>query len=399
MNTEKLAESLALACSWINDVAQVRTPEQAAVGRGSQLRQKDWIGALRGEYRAATREWDFFCPVWHTGQAVKALVMASRVLGRDVLAGAGRGAQFILNNRVTSGKDKGLILAFEDFPDKVNISAILECLDGLFHFAEASGSAECREAALDALAWVAHNAYMRGQGLFRDLYDPEAGAFVPNAYKCEGRPLLDDAVFLKGYQLTDRKEFLAIASETAERLLKDEYPPGNWMRYPPCNMAGGRIHPRQAYWWGYPMLDMHKHSGDARFLECFKRSVGWYRQALRRDGGLFRGTYSDFSTDSFGHATSGVGGAAAMFLAYSRHTGDKDIAPDIERALSFCMQVQFTRPGDPNLKGAILEKVLPPDGSDASPYHLRDLGTIFFIQAASMALAPEGCRALSQKTK
>jgi len=50
------------------------------------------------------------------------------------------------------------------------------------------------------------------------------------------------------------------------------------------------------------------------------------------------------------------------------------------------MKMQFTNPEDPNLKGAILEKVLPPDGTDRSPYHIRDLGTIFFIQAASLYL-------------
>ena len=34
---------------------------------------------------------------------------------------------------------------------------------------------------------------------------------------------------------------------------------------------------------------------------------------------------------------------------------------------------------DPNLRGAVLEKVLPPDGTDRLPYRVRDLGTIFFL--------------------
>ena len=38
------------------------------------------------------------------------------------------------------------------------------------------------------------------------------------------------------------------------------------------------------------------------------------------------------------------------------------------------------------LRGAILEKVLPPDGTDRSPYHIRDLGTIFFVIAAEKYL-------------
>jgi hypothetical protein len=317
---------------------------------------------------------------------VKALVMASKVLGDSLLDGAVRGADFVLNARVASGKDKGLILAYEDKPDKVNTSAILECLDGLFSLTDVTGKTKYRDAALDALAWVAERAYQR-DGLFYDLYVPAAGEFVPNAYNCVGRPLLDDAVFLTGYRLTGQNKFRALAVETAERLLRDENPPGNWINYPPCSRRSGVIHPRHAYWWGYPMLAVHGEAKDERYLDCFRRSVQWYRSALRRDGGLFRGTYTDFSTDSFGHAISGVGCAVIMFIAAFKLDKDPTILKDIERGLDFCSGVQFTRPADPNLKGAILEKILPPDGTDNSPFYIRDLGTIFFIQAASSALA------------
>jgi hypothetical protein len=44
------------------------------------------------------------------------------------------------------------------------------------------------------------------------------------------------------------------------------------------------------------------------------------------------------------------------------------------------------KPKDPNLKSAVLEKVLESDGTDGSPYYIRDLGTIFFIQAAAKAI-------------
>ena len=44
------------------------------------------------------------------------------------------------------------------------------------------------------------------------------------------------------------------------------------------------------------MLMAYSDSGDERYLECAKRRVG-YMKAQRRDGGLFRGTYIDFTTD------------------------------------------------------------------------------------------------------
>ena len=52
--------------------------------------------------------------------------------------------------------------------------------------------------------------------------------------------------------------------------------------------------------------------------------------------------------------------------------------------------MQFRSAADPNLQGAVLEKLLMPDGSDRSPYYLRDLGTIFFLQAAAAYLKQDG---------
>jgi hypothetical protein len=45
------------------------------------------------------------------------------------------------------------------------------------------------------------------------------------------------------------------------------------------------------------------------------------------------------------------------------------------------MQLRNVR--DPNLNGALIEGVEAPDGTDASPYNIRDLASIFFVQAVS----------------
>ena len=111
------------------------------------------------------------------------------------------------------------------------------------------------------------------------------------------------------------------------------------------------------------------------------------RRAIRPDGGWIRGLYLDNRTDSFGHATSGSACAAILWLALHRATGDGAWLEPAATALDYCMKVQFVRPADANLRGAVLEKVLPPDGTDRSPYHLRDLGTIFFVTAAMDWLA------------
>ena len=384
MKQEIITESLVSACKWITDKAQVKDNLPAGQ-RGQKMAFKLWNGAIRGEYRAATGEWDSFGPAWHTGQAVKALVMASSSLHRpDLLDAAKYSAEFIMANRTVTGDDAGVIWAFEDFPDLICTSGILETVDGLFMLAEATGEIEYSYAANAAVSWVINKTYCPEQRLFRDAYKYSEHKFIDG--KLASRPLIDDAVFLKSWKLTGKEIFKQVAVESAEMLLENENPPGNWIKYGPCSAANQRIHPRHAYWWGLPMLDVYKATGDERFLQCFYRSVKWYQEALRKDGGFIRGTYTDFNTDSFGHATSGTACAVICFLKYFEHTGDRKIIPYIEKGLMYCMRMQFTEPEDCNLKGAILEKILPPDGTDRSPYYIRDLGTIFYIQAASLYL-------------
>lgn len=388
-----LLDAIRRACAWLTDIAQVRGepgPEEDTRG----LLHRFWDGAIRGEYRVATRRWQFLCPIWHTGQAIKALVQAHALLGDPALLDAAkRSAAFILAERQADPDydDYGLIYAYEDSVDAPNISAILEALDGLFHLSDATGDATYRNVAIDALDWVARRAYHPGTGRFRDTYHPVRRMFLaltgePERGEAPGRPLLDDAVFLKGYEVTGDERYREIFFEVAEHLLACERPPGNWVAYRPCREDPGYIHPRMGYWWGLPMLDAWRTSGDERYLDCAVRVAEWHVRALRRDGGMFRQTYLDFNTDSFGHATSGTACAAIVMGEVDRARGNEHFRQHQERALAYCLRMQFRDPADPNLRGAILEKVLPPDGTDHSPYHVRDLGTIFFIQAAAQYL-------------
>lgn len=390
----ELEKGLRLACAWLIDVAQIREEVVPPAAETRGLCHRRWQGAMRGEYSAAERTWSFFCPVWHTGQAVKALVLAHRALGDAAWLEAARlGAGFIGAERVSdpADEDHGLIFAYEDLPDVVNTSAVLECLDGLLHLADDTGESCYRQWALAALDWVGRRAYQAGSGLFRDCYRPAERRFVDPGWNDQprhhaGRPLLDDALFLSGHRLTGNAAWRKIFLETADRLLADEDPPGNWVAFLPCQREAGRIHPRHAYWWGLPMLAGWESTGDDRYRACALRAAAWYQRALRRDGGLLRNTYIDFGTDSFGHATSGAACAAIVFHQVERVLGDGRHRADRDRALRFCLDMQFRDVEDPNLAGAILEKVLPPGHSDRSPYHLRDLGTIFFVQAAARVL-------------
>lgn len=377
-----------MGCYWITDIAQVKKD----IPEGNYLlRHKHtfWKGSI-AEYNASLKRWEYLCPVWHTGQALKALCLAYPFLKEEkLLIGANLCAEFIAKNRIRDKNDDdyGLILAYEDEPDMVGTSAILESLDGLLHFAELTGEKIWNEMVIDAVRWVVKKAYIGG-GIFYDVYDPKEKRVVPYKYskEYEGRPLLDDGIFYKVYKLTNDVKLLEIFLETADRLLKDEDPPGNWIMYGPCNKHRGNIHPRHAYWWGYPMYYAYEETKENKYLECLVRAGEWYARAQRRDGGLFRATFTDFSTTSFGHASSGIACAMIIWLEIEEITGMGKYNKNIDLALEYLLKMQFLNPNDPNLKGAILEKVLEPDGTDKLPYYVRDLGTIFFIQALTKYL-------------
>jgi len=79
--------------------------------------------------------------------------------------------------------------------------------------------------------------------------------------------------------------------------------------------------------------------------------------------------------------------AMILWLELDRALGKPQFREPFELGLRHCLAMQFRNVQDDNLRGCILEKVLSPDGTDRSPYYIRDLGTIFFVQALSGYLA------------
>ena len=390
-----LLNAITHACSWLTDVAQVREEgEQENCERAARMWQKSWKGAIRGEYHSATGKWDMFCPVWHSGQAAKALCQAYSLTGEQKWLDSARLAgDFVLAQQETDeGPEFGLIRAVEDLDDCVNTSAILEALSGLLALYKATQEERYKTALLRAAEWVKNNAYV-GNGHFLDNYSLREHAFTPPAWTDsipdyrKGRPLADDSIFLEAYRLSGDPSFREIFYATADFLRTNETPAGTWNNYIPSFLDIGLSHPRQSFWWGMPMYDAYLDTGDTAYLDSLRRCGEWYLRAQRLDGGMFRNTDLQFNTPCFGLCTSGISCASLLWLRLYSIDSNKKWLEATERALRFNMDVQFRTAADPNMKGAVLEFTQLIPGSDASPYCLRDLATIFFLQAACQYIA------------
>lgn len=397
------ADATARACSWLTDIAQIKTRQLPPGDFHHAKHTDDWRGAFFGEYHVASKQWNFMCPTWHGGQAIKALALASVALNKPSLIDSAKlSAAFIHRNQRHDGPDAGLILAYEDHATKVNTSAVLETLDGLFVLAEITGDLTYRDMAISAGRWAVSKAWVKGQGIVLDLYDPASQQFIDPAYRTlshhPGRPLADDAIWLTCYQHTGEDVFRQAFYDVLDCLLRTENPQGNWAGYGPCLEKSQQIHPRHAFWWGLPMLNAWYESHDQKYLDAACRSGLWYINAQRSDGGMFRYTDAQFKTACFGHATSGSACAVILWLELWQATQDTKWLKPIALAMQYIQSMQFIKPADKNLTGCILEKVLPPNGSDDNPYQIRDLASIFFVQAAAKLMLANAKQSLSRSS-
>jgi len=370
-------------CDWLADRCQ------------ANVRGDPYDGAMRSEYIAARGQWRFYEPdyqepFWHTGQAVRTLV-AGYDLGRKQkhLDAAVRGGEYMIRAQQPDG------FLFARTAKAASTASQLEGLCALLDLARVTGQARWRERFKLALDWIVKNLYRDGEGRFTNNFLPAAGTFAPPG---RSRPLIDDATLCEGWREFKDAAWLRIFREIADRLLRDEDPPGNWMRYQPCQPQAfdglGQIHPRHAWWWGgYPMLAAYDAFKDEKYLQCAVRTAGWYIENSSLDGAVYYHNTRNGRHLSFDFCVSAAGCAGTLYADLWKRTRQAKYGAALERTLGFLMRTQFGQGvADPNLRGGFFEGLQPPDGSGRQQYYVRDISTAFAARAMLEALraVPEG---------
>ena len=369
-----LLNRASLGCDWLTDVSQVMDKADPS------------YGAMRGEYDTKNRKWAFYGSFWHTGQAVRTLILAYQATGKQkYLEHAILGGEFLIRYQTMDKNDKKFY-GFIHGKDAENASTAsqLEGYMALYDLYKTTQDSKWLQRFHLAVDWVARNVYIKGEGLFYNTYSVTTDTLAPIE---QSRPHSDDAVFGTAYREFKDPLYLQIFREVSDRLLKDEDPPGNWMKYAPClpNVfeGCGRIHPRHAWWWGYPMLTAYDMFGDKKYLDAAVRAAQWYIDNNNLDGGYYYNvTKTGGKHLSFDFCTSAVGCAVIMWTDLYNRTHDKKYLREIETSLGFLLRAQFNRDvEDANIRGASFEAYLPPDGSLCPGFYIRDIATIFSARA------------------
>lgn len=390
---EHCAVALQRAADWLADPAQIpaggrdAAPFEDPVG----YPHRDYRGALRTEYDTKTRVWSMNGPVWHAGQAIRALLVAERRLGEPRFRAAALAAgDFLLRERLADPPAvAGMFLTYEDNNRDVNVEVGFEAISGLLDLHEATGEERWLAAAragVDALL----AGYQPDEGLVFDRYHVPSRRFTgdpenPNP----GRAMLDDATLARLALKVGDDRYRAIYLAMADRLLREEGPPGTWLRFPPWRPEVGRIHGRKSWWWGYPLLAAHDLAPDGgeRYLQGAIRAGEWYLRGQNLDGGAYYTPNAEGRHNSFGLCTSVAAVSILFWTDLWRRTGEERWLAAIGRATGFLLSAQFAPDvEDEQVRGAFFESLNKPDGSLAPGFQVRDIATIFGIRALDAVL-------------
>lgn len=388
----RVEQMLQDAARWLADKARIRGPEDDVVDpHDYPVPDGGYLGAVRNEYDTKTGEWSLNGPVWHTGQAIRAVLIAHRHSADTTYLDAARAmGEYVLRNIVTDPSDPndGLLLAYEGDNVTVNNQTAFETLPGLYDLAEATGDQEWIAQARRA-ADFAIGGFNPAEGLIADHYHVNNRSFIIDPDNVlPGRIALDDAALATLSDLTGDPRYRDVFLAMADRALRDEDPAGTWVVYPPWHRDTGRLHIRASWWWGYPMLTAHDLTGEQRFMDAAIRAGDWFLSQQHLDGGFPYAPLVSGNHGSFALATSGSAVSIIIWATLFRRTGDERYREPIRRSLRFLTAAQLSVDADdPNVRGALWETLNVPDGTVAPGYRVRDIAPIFAVRAADTLLS------------
>ena len=400
LNAE-LGTSFRCAAEWLAFTAPVRregTPFAAPI----PYPHGDYTGAMRTEYDTKARQWSLNGPVWHTGQAIRAMLVAERRLGDDRYREAAvRGGAFILREQ----RDDGLLLSFEDRADRVNVQVSFEAISGLLDLHRRDGRRPLHHGG--AAGGGFHPQWRLAGGGIADSRPLHARP----ARLC-GRPRKQTA----GAGDARRRDAPATGGRDGRRPLPRGVrgdgaadsargrATGNVATIPAVG-AGAWAHPRpQVVVVGLALARCIRRHGRRGVPRRGNPGGDYYLRTANLDGGHYYTPNPEGRHNSYGVCVSVAACAGLLWHDLWRRTGDDaKYLPAIRRSVGFLLAAQFADDvEDANVRGALFESLNVPDGSLAPGFRVRDIAAIFALRLWDAALdtlhcSPETTRGLTPR--
>lgn len=341
---------------------------------------------MRTEYDTTTRTWAINGPVFHTGQAIRSLLVAHKRTGNPRYRQAAlTGGEFLLRETIDEHHhpQQGLLKSLEQNDDEINVQVTIEALAGLLDLFEVTGDDRYLKVCRESADILIRDAYLPEERLMLDHYSLRQRRFIHDPDNdVPGRAMVDDAVLARLSAASHEARYGEVFLAMADRLLLEEGPSGTWLKFPPWKPSRGRIHNRKTWWWGWPLLAAFDLSGEQRFLDGAVRAGDWYLRTQNLDGGLYYTPGPDERHNSFGLCTSVTAVAVIFWSDLYRRLGDERYLDPIQRGIGYLLAAQFRDDvDDPDVRGALFESPKPPDGTLCPGYRVRDIAAIFAIRA------------------
>jgi hypothetical protein len=387
---DALQRLLISATDWLVDCAQI-TNENDHFDNPAGYRHTSFVGSFRTEYDTKSRRWWINGPAFHTGQAIRSLLVAFRRTGRDRYQQAAvLGGEFLLREVIDESHhpQNGLLLSLEQNDDEINVQVTFEALSGLLDLFAVSQDDRFLQAVVRSVDILIRDAYLPEHHLMLDHYSLKRREFFHDPDNTlPGRAMIDDALLLRLSAATGDPQYRQLFLEMARRLVRAEEPIGTWIGLPPWTPDRGRIHNRKNWWWGWPMIAAFNTSGEQSFLDMAIRAGNWWLNGQNLDGGLYYSPDPANRHNSFGVCTSVVAVSVLLWHDLWRQTADSRYLKAIDRAIGFLQAAQFNSdPDDENIRGALFESPKAPDGTTCPGFLIRDLAAIFAIRAADLVM-------------
>ncbi len=379
----ELIRAIERGASWIINIAQVRD------------KSDPMFGAIRNCYNTKTKEWRFYEPFWHTGQAVRALVAAYKITKRkEFLDGAFLGASYMESLQFNDPNDRelyGLIRA-HDKPDMntCGMSTMTDGFEGLFDLYEETGDKRWLNIVRKAADWIIEHTWIEAEGLIYDYYDFKKREIVKTglpgvpggSLNLYVRPNNEGATFGYLYKLTGEEKYKTVFKKLSDRLAKDQNYAGVWPDYTPNNKLGS-MHVRFNIWYAMSLIYASNLLNDHIYLDAARKTGEWYVKIQDLNGAIY---YTRLDGKHGSYAVSGSASAFAglLWLELYKKIPDPRYLEAINLSLDFLLYTQYSDDfEDPNLRGAYFESWGMIEHSGFSYYTFRDLATVFAVQFIS----------------